>query len=196
MNVKLAKSIAFGAFFTLAAFTLMDSRRVHGKGDEAKAKAAFTEASKVLFSPRCANCHPAADAPTQGDQMLPHAQTVIRGKDGKGVYGQTCATCHQKENLEGEHLPPGVSSEWHMPPADMKMVFQGMTAGQLCRQLKNPRMNGGRKTLDKVIEHLDADPLVLWAWSPGNGRSVPPMSHSDFLAKMKVWVDNGGACPE
>ena len=164
--------------------------------NEAKSKAAFLDAYSVFMSPRCANCHPAGDIPTQGDAMLLHAQNVKRGVDGKGKYGMTCTTCHQAENLEGERLPPGVSTGWHMPPANMKMIFQGRTPKQLCQQLKNPLQNGGRKTLKAAIEHLEKDPLVLWAWTGSNGRSLPPLSHEDFMSKVEEWVKNGGACPD
>jgi cytochrome c5 len=165
--------------------------------DPAKARAAFNEAAKVFFSARCANCHPASDTPTQGDTMTPHTMGVTRGKDGHGVYGQRCNTCHQNENLPGEHMPPGTSKDWHMPPADQKMVFQGLTNGQLCRNFKDPSKNGGHKTLAAAMEHVQSrDPLVVWAWDPGNGRTVPPMGLEAFLAKVQEWVDNGGACPD
>lgn len=159
------------------------------------AKAAFNEAAKVFFSARCANCHPAGDIPTQGDEMTPHAQGVIRGKDGKGMYGQRCTTCHQDQNLEGDHMPPGVPN-WHMPPANQKMVFQGLTTAQLCRQLKDATQNGGRKTPKEAVHHLEVDPLVTWAWTPGNGRSIPPISYEEFMKQMNAWVANGAACPE
>ncbi len=158
-------------------------------------KAAFSEAYKVFMSPRCANCHPGGDVPTQNDEMTLHTQGITRGKDGKGKYGMTCTTCHQAENLEGEHMPPGVSN-WHMPPEDMKMVFQGRTAKQLCEQFKDPKQNGGKKTLAEAMEHLEADPLVLWGWSPGNGRTVPPLSHEEFMKNIHAWMDNGAACPD
>ncbi|HKP69916.1 MAG TPA: hypothetical protein VJV05_11580 [Pyrinomonadaceae bacterium] len=165
--------------------------------DPAKARAAFNDAAKVFFSARCANCHPASDTPTQGDEMTPHSMGVTRGKEGKGVYGQRCTTCHQNENLAGEHMPPGTSKDWHMPPADQKMVFQGLTPGQLCRNFKDPSKNGGHKTLAAAMEHVKSrDPLVVWAWDPGNGRTVPPLTLEVFMAKVQEWVDNGGACPE
>lgn len=175
--------------------SILNENVIAASPDPAKAKAAFNDAVKVFFSARCANCHPASDIPTQGDEMTPHAQGITRGKDGKGVYGMTCTTCHQAENLPGEHMPPGVPN-WHMPPANQKMVFQGLTARQLCLQLKNPLKNGGRKTAKEAIHHLEEDPLVHWAWTPGNGRTVPPMSYEDFMKTMKEWVDNGAACPE
>lgn len=166
---------------------------------EAVSVAAFNEAAKVFFSARCANCHPAGDIPTQGDEMTPHTQGVTRGKDGKGVYGMKCTTCHQSENLEGDHLPPGVNTAagWHMPPAAHKMPFQGLTAGQLCRNFKDPKMNGGFKTAREAMEHIQKrDPLVMWGWNPGNGRATPPMTFDEFSAKVEEWVKNGAACPE
>lgn len=165
--------------------------------DPEKAKAAFSEAVKVFFSARCANCHPAGDIPTQGDEMTPHTQGVTRGADGKGVYGMKCTTCHQMENLPGVHLPPGTSKDWHMPPANQKMVFQGLMPSQLCRNFKDPAKNGGHKTLREAMEHIQQkDALVMWGWDPGNGRTLPPMSFEDFSAKVEEWVKSGGACPE
>ena len=177
----------------------VDNTFVGTMGDaqrEAVSIAAFNEAAKVFFSARCANCHPAGDVPTQGDAMTPHAQGVTRGKDGKGVYGMKCTTCHQNENLEGDHMPPGTSVDWHMPPEDQKMVFQGLTAGQLCRSFTDPNKNGGFSAKD-VMEHIHKrDPLVMWGWEPGNGRSVPPLTFEQFEAKIDEWLKNGAKCPE
>lgn len=163
--------------------------------DPVKAKAAFTDAAKVFLSPRCANCHPGGDSPTQGDTMTPHTMEVKRGTDGRGVGELKCATCHQDINLDGDSMPPG-APDWHMPGADQKMPFQGVTAGQLCRDLKDPLKNGGRKTAKDAVQHVSTDPKVLWAWNPGNGRTTPPLSQAEFLKKMNEWVENGAACPE
>jgi hypothetical protein len=81
-----------------------------------------------------------------------------------------------------------------MPLPTMKLVFEGKSAGELCRQMKDPLRNGG-KSLHAVIDHLET-PLVFWGWAPGDGRSTPPMSHAEFARKMREWVDKGGACPE
>ncbi len=203
--------VVLAACLTLAGFALseridrvnrvessvMNDTEIASAPNPENAKAAFSEAVKVFFSARCANCHPAGDIPSQGDEMTPHTQGVTRGKEGKGVYGMTCTTCHQMENLPGVHLPPGTNKDWHMPPANQKMVFQGLTAGQLCRNFKDPLKNGGHKTLREAMDHIQKkDPLVMWAWNPGNGRTLPPMSYEDFSAKVEEWVNNGGACPQ
>ena len=164
------------------------------KSDAAAAQAAFSRAWTDFDSPRCRNCHPSGDAPLQGDDGHVHIQDVKRGSDGKGVYGMKCSTCHQAANLPGANMPPG-NPKWSLPPANMKMVIQGETAGQFCRQLKDPAKNGHR-TLAQIIEHVSSDDLVGWGWNPGDGRTLPPLSRPEFVAVMKTWVDNGAACPQ
>jgi cytochrome c5 len=164
------------------------------KSDAAAAQAAFNRAWTVFDSPRCRNCHPSGDAPLQGDDGHVHVQDVKRGPDGKGVYGMKCNTCHQVANLPGANMPPG-NPKWSLPPANMKMVIQGETAGQFCRQLKDPTKNGHR-TLAQIIEHVSSDELVGWGWNPGDGRTLPPLDRPEFVTAMKAWVDNGAACPQ
>jgi cytochrome c5 len=164
------------------------------KSDAAAAQAAFNRAWAVFDSPRCRNCHPSGDAPLQGDDGHVHIQDVKRGPDGKGVYGMKCSTCHQAANLPGGNMPPG-NPKWSLPSANMKMVIQGETAGQFCRQLKDPAKNGHR-TLAQIIEHVSSDELVGWGWNPGDGRTLPPLDRPEFVAAMKAWVDNGAACPQ
>jgi cytochrome c5 len=164
------------------------------KSDAAAAQAAFNRAWTVFDSPRCRNCHPSGDAPLQGDDGHVHVQDVKRGPDGKGVYGMKCSTCHQVANLPGANMPPG-NPKWSLPPVNMKMVIQGETAGQFCRQLKDPAKNGHR-TLAQIIEHVSSDELVGWGWNPGDGRTLPPLDRPQFVAAMKAWVDNGAACPQ
>jgi hypothetical protein len=164
------------------------------KSDAVAAQAAFNRAWTVFDSPRCRNCHPSGDAPLQGDDGHVHIQDVKRGAAGVGVYGMKCNTCHQAANLAGANMPPG-NPKWSLPPANMKMVIQGETAGQFCRQLKDPSKNGNR-TLAQIIEHVSSDELVGWGWNPGDGRTLPPLSRPEFVAAMKAWVDNGAACPQ
>ncbi|HEX7623358.1 MAG TPA: Isoquinoline 1-oxidoreductase subunit [Anaeromyxobacteraceae bacterium] len=159
--------------------------------------AAFETVKAVLQSPRCVNCHPAGDAPLQGDDSHVHLQHIQRGVDGHGVAGLTCAACHGQANPPasyGPHAPPGVSTMWRLPPADTKMVFEGLGARALCEQLKDPQRNGG-KDLAALIEHVSADAIVLWGWSPGYGRKAVPIAHADFVAAFKAWAQAGAPCP-
>jgi hypothetical protein len=162
--------------------------------DAAASRAAFLEAYKVFMHPRCMNCHPSGDAPLQGDDSHPHIQNVKRGPDGKGKYALKCANCHQLANLPGENMPPG-NPNWHLPPPEIPMVFQGKTPGELARQLQDPAQNGG-KSLEEILHHVVKDPLILGAWSPGEGRTKPPMTHSEFIRLMREWIENGAATPQ
>jgi hypothetical protein len=171
-----------------------DGNGAGGQKDEAASRAAFVEAYKVLMHPRCMNCHPAGDVPLQGDDSRPHAQNVQRGPDGKGKYALKCANCHQRANLPGENMPPG-NPNWHLPPPQMRRVFQGKTPAELARQLKYPKQNGG-KTLEQLLEHVSQDSLVLGGWNPGDGRTKPPLTHDEFVRKMREWVEKGAAIPE
>ncbi len=199
----LIKIVVFAGFVIVVGAALLLSRAdvvpVEASGDtkpdSKKAKAAFSEAAKVFFSPRCANCHPAGDAPTQGDGMVTHTMGVTRGADGRGVGELKCAVCHQDINLDGDGMPPG-APDWHMPGAEHRMSFRDITAAQLCRNLKDPLTNGGHQSAKDAIVHVSTDPKVLWAWTPGNGRTLPPLGQAEFLAKMNEWVANGAACPE
>jgi hypothetical protein len=162
--------------------------------DAVASRAAFLQVYRVLTSPRCQNCHPAGDVPLQGDDSHVHLQNVKRGKDGHGVYGMRCDTCHQAKNLPGEHMPPG-NPKWSLPSPEQKMIFVGRSPAELCRQLKDPKQNGGR-TLAMLLDHVANDDLVGWAWNPGDGRTLPPLSRVETAAQMKVWVEGGAACPE
>ena len=67
---------------------------------------------------------------------------------------------------------------WHLPGSRVADGFPGQIPRQLCRQLKDPRQNGGL-TPDRFLHHVTTDPLVLWAWDPGEGRTSPPLSHGN-----------------
>src|ERR1700723_2956657 len=151
--------IAGAAVVALAATSLAWSRQSHklsafveadtlaslpaqsSKADTSRA--AFLRAWTVFDSPRCKNCHPAGDAPLQGDDSHVHLQNVRRGSSGHGVTAMRCETCHQTVNLAGAHIPPG-NPKWALPPPEQKMVFVGRSPSKLCKQIKDPKQNGGR----------------------------------------------------
>jgi hypothetical protein len=175
--------------------TLMSTKVVAApiKKDSVASVKAFASVYKVLMSPRCMNCHPAGDIPLQGDDNHLHTMAPRRGTDGKGIYAMKCANCHQPTNTPGLHTPPG-NPDWHLPPATMRMVFQGRTPQQLARQLIDPKLNGG-KTMEKLLEHAD-DGLVLAGWNPGEGRTLPPLSHAEFKKAWTTWLKTGAYAPK
>src|SRR2546425_7006222 len=81
------------------------------------------------------------------------------------------------------------------PSPEHKMVFAGRSAGELCRQLKDQKQTGGR-SLEALLNHITNDDLVGWGWNPGEGRTLPPLSRSETVAQLKIWIEGGAACPE
>jgi hypothetical protein len=162
------------------------------QGNE-KSVLAFRAVASVLTSPRCLNCHAPNDGPLQGDDNHPHAMNVKRGSDGKGSPALRCRACHQTENAGFLHGPPG-AADWQLPPEKTPMAWKGLSTGKLCRTLKDPAKNGNR-SLQDLIPHTDTS-LVRWAWNPGPGRTVPPLSHDEFVSRLKEWIETGAACPE
>ena len=161
--------------------------------DSIESVKAFSTVYQVLMSPRCMNCHPSGNVPLQGDDSRLHTMSPKRGTDGKGIYAMKCANCHQPQNTPGLNTPPG-DPNWHLPPANMKMVFQGKTPNQLAKQLMDLKQNGN-KDKKKLIEHAD-DGLVLAGWNPGEGRTLPPMSHEEFKKAWITWINKGAYAPK
>lgn len=156
-----------------------------------RSRALFTEASRVLLHPRCANCHPDGDSPTQRFAMERHDPPVTRGKLDQGVVGMQCTTCHQDHNQELTRIPgaPG----WHLAP--IQMAWQGKSLAQICAQIKDPARNGD-KTLGQIVEHAAKDPLVGWGWAPGADREPAPGTQEAFGALVDAWVRSGAECPK
>ena len=112
----------------------------HIDGRRARSLALFEEAGKVIQSPRCINCHPATERPTQTDSMRPHQPLVVRGTYGYGATGGlACQACHHDQNFD----PAGVPGNplWHMAPASL--AWQGESLGRICAQIKDRNRNGG-----------------------------------------------------
>ncbi len=151
----------------------------------------FEQAAKVFQHPRCLNCHPAGDAPTQGPSLKAHAMNVQRGPDDHGALGLKCAACHGQENNVHSGVPG--APKWGLAPRSMS--WAGLKTGDLCRAIKDPQKNHGM-TLEKLVEHNARDPLVGWAWNPGKGRGPAPGAQKEFGELVAKWVSTGAECPD
>jgi hypothetical protein len=156
----------------------------------ARSAALFTEAGKVLTSPRCVNCHPAGDRPLQGETDRLHQPPVARGPDGFGTASMRCASCHGNANYDVAGVPG--HPHWHLAPREM--AWQGKTIGEICTQIKDPARNGGR-SLQQILTHMSNDTLVGWAWAPGFGRKPAPGTQQELGALIKAWMNTGAVCP-
>jgi hypothetical protein len=166
----------------------------------AEGLAAWGQVYTVLTHPRCINCHTATNYPQQGDDRHRHVANIVRGPEGKGVPGLNCASCHQETNADSTGVPGG--HNWHLAPLSMKWQDANdrpFSSAQLCRSItdrtKNMNMDG-----PKLLKHHEEEALVLWAWNPGrrpdgSARTTPPLSHEEFVAATRRWVEAGTPCP-
>ena len=153
--------------------------------------AAWDKIARVLTSPRCLNCHPRDDLPTQGETMKRHRVAAPRrGPYNHGVPAMRCSTCHQEANQELAGIPG--APHWHLAPASMGWV--GLSSAALCQTIKDPAKNGNR-TAAQVAAHMTEDALVLWAWAPGDKRKPPPVPFDEFAAALDAWLKGGAPCP-
>jgi hypothetical protein len=165
----------------------------------ARSRALFSEAAKVFTSPRCLNCHPAGDHPTQGADNHPHAPPVARGPSDDGPPGTPCQACHMDRTVD---LFPGAVARYASIPgapgwrlAPIAMAWQGKSIGEICRQLKDQNRNGGRD-LAMLQEHVAQDhELVAYAWNPGKGRDPAPGTQALAGALIQAWIETGAECP-
>src|SRR5215470_5251498 len=165
---------------------------------DARSRALFSEAAKVITNPRCMNCHPASDSPLQGNDKHRHIPPVMRGEAGVGGPGHQCAACHTQSNYT--LLEPATTYEsspghprWGMAPVEM--AWEGKSAGEICVQLKDPKRNGGRD-LKLLQEHIAHDDLVAWGWNPGSGRAPAPGSQARLGELIQAWIDTGDHSPQ
>jgi hypothetical protein len=156
----------------------------------ARSLALFEEAGKVFRHPRCVNCHVDGDEPLQTDRMQSHQPPVVRGAEGHGAPGLRCSACHGADNFDAARAPG--SAHWLLPPTTM--ALENRSLGQICEQIKDPARNG-KRTIAAVLDHVASDSLIIWAWSPGAGRTPPPGTHAEFVALMQAWVNAGAHCP-
>jgi hypothetical protein len=157
---------------------------------EGRSRALFLEATRVMFHPRCRNCHPDGDTPMQGDDGRVHDPPVVRGPSGYGAPGLECTSCHQDRNVELARVPGAPT--WALAPR--AMAWDRRTPRALCEQLKDPTRNGQRD-LAHIVEHSAHDELVAWGWAPGHGRVPAPGTQRQFGALLAAWVESGAACP-
>jgi len=162
---------------------------------------AWEQVYSVLTSPRCINCHTATNYPQQGDDRHRHVANVVRGPEGKGVPGLNCAGCHQETNADSTGVPGG--HNWHLAPLEMRwqdINDRPLSSAAVCRQLTDRSRN---HNLDGpgLLKHHEEEPLVKWAWNPGRrpdgtARTLPPLTHEQFIAATRRWVEAGTPCPK
>ena len=162
---------------------------------------AWQQVYSVLTHPRCINCHTATNYPQQGDDRHRHFANVVRGPAGQGVPAFTCHACHQDANADSTGVPGG--HDWHLAPLSMRWQDANdkpLPSSAVCRAVTDRRRN---QNMDgaALLKHHDEALLVRWAWNPGRRpdgtmRTQPPLTHDEFVAATRRWVDAGMPCPK
>ena len=160
--------------------------------------------------------------PTIGDERRPHPMNITAAnnlrlmvKDGKfvqteGQQALNCRSCHQDSNGSLKNMPPGAANDlmpgfiWHMPPLTMA-IEKDLSEKELCENWLNPAKNsflaarGGRDNMDlfekEFVHHIKDDPLIIWSWTPGEGRTPAPGTHKDAVEAIKIWIEANAKCP-
>jgi hypothetical protein len=213
----LFSAVTWIALSASAATEIPQSRKASADANRAGGLAAWEEVYSVLISPRCINCHTATNYPQQGEDRHRHQFNVVRGSDGRGVPGLTCATCHQgassKEtggancaecHQEADLDPTGVPGGhgWHLAPLSMAWQDRNdkpLSSAQVCRAVTDRRRNMNMSG-PELLKHHEEEELVLYAWRPGRRadgtqRALPPLTHAQFVEATRRWVESGTPCP-
>ncbi len=196
IRAGLVVSAVVAVALTVAVFVNANDRNSTAQG-----LTAWEQVYSVLISPRCINCHTATNYPQQGDDRHRHVANVVRGPEGKGVPGLNCASCHQETNADSTGVPGG--HNWHLAPLEMRWQDTNdrpLSSADVCRQVTDRKRN---HNLDGpgLLKHHEEEALVKWAWNPGlrpdgTMRTLPPLTHEQFVAATRRWVEAGTPCPQ
>ena len=183
-----------------AVLVLGSSAATTVRAQRAEGLAAWDRIYSVLSHPRCINCHTATNYPQQGDDRHRHLFNVVRGAAGKGVAGLNCATCHQASNADSTGMPG--AHNWQLAPLSMSWQDQNdriLPSSAVCKvvtdQSRNHHLDG-----PGLLKHHEDEALVRWAFQPGRRndgteRTVPSLTHEQFVAATRIWVESGSPCP-
>ena len=162
--------------------------------------AAWSRIYEVASHPRCSNCHvgasnvPMWSGPSYG-RTRPHGMNINAGESRIGAETLLCSTCHLARGSgvnPTPHAAPQVDADWLLAPVEAEWF--GKSSEEICRQLRNPELNGDRDMLE-LAAHLDHDVILHWAWNPGGGREPAPYSLQEHVDDILAWGTAGFPCP-
>ncbi|MFV0360575.1 hypothetical protein [Tropicimonas sp.] len=166
---------------------------------------AWARIYEVASHPRCQNCHVGADnipmwsGPTYG-RSRPHGMHISAGESRIGAEYVPCGACHA-QLVEGAgqapHMAPQVATYWQLAPVEA--AWFGKSSAEVCAQLSDTDLNGGRDQND-LAEYLRDDAvsggMTQWGWNPGGGREPAPYSLEEFANDILAWGAAGFPCAE
>ncbi|MEM9238341.1 MAG: hypothetical protein AAGB07_00035 [Pseudomonadota bacterium] len=160
---------------------------------------AWARIYEVASHPRCANCHtgvsdrPMWSGPSYG-RTRPHGMGIRAGESRIGTETLLCSTCHSYSETAQTipHAAPRVGATWQLAPVEADWF--GRSSVEICTQLRDPALNGGRDYVE-LADHLGHDLILHWAWTPGPGREPAPYSLEEHTMDILIWGAAGQPCP-
>ena len=191
-------------FLIVAAFFISASVRAVAAPNEDGLET-WDKIFEIVSHPRCANCHVGADNKPRwsgpayeaayglepGGWMY-HGMNINADDSRIGIMTLPCSSCHQHENSDKPHGPPG-AHVWALPPLEMEWF--GKSSAEVCVRMKSEESNGGR-SFEDLAGHIEHDELVHWGWEPGPGREPAPYSREHAAQMIRDWAAAGAPCPE
>lgn len=173
-----------------------------GSVSKADGLKAWSRVFEVASHPRCSNCHvgksdrPMWSGPSYGKPRV-HGMNVVAGASRIGAETLLCSTCHVDSTGTDRgnptpHAAPRVTTTWKLAPAEA--AWFGKTSDEICRQLRDPKLNGGRD-VHQLAEHLGHDVILHWAWNPGGNREPAPYDLKTHTQDLLTWGAAGQPCP-
>ncbi len=161
------------------------------KNQRARSVALFQEAGKVIQHPRCVNCHPAGDRPTQTDRMRPHQPLVVRGADGHGRAGNGLHDLPSRDEFRCREVA-GPSRTGISPRP--RWLGRAARSARFARRSRTRSATAARTWRRSFTTWL----RIRWsvgAGRPGQGRTPAPGTQAEFGALIKAWAASGAHCP-
>lgn len=186
----------------LAAFageTIEINPPAEGSVSQTEGLEAWARIYEVTSHPRCSNCHvgpenrPMWSGPSYG-KARPHGMNINAGESRFGAEYITCDTCHTNSDTPNTqpHAAPRVPMTWQLAPVEAEWF--GKSTEEICNQLRDPDLNGGRSFVE-LAEHLDHDVILHWAWAPGGGRQPAPYTLQEHVNDVLTWGTADMPCP-
>jgi hypothetical protein len=74
-----------------------------------------------------------------------------------------------------------------------------LSSAEVCRAVTDRSKNHNLDAAG-LLKHHEEEPLVLWAFQPGlhidgTPRTLPPLTHAQFVEATRKWVHAGIPCP-
>lgn len=171
---------------------------------EEQGLAAWDRIHAVASHPRCVSCHvDVRGIPmwlgTYHGKDRPHAMNIRSGPSRIGTETVPCSTCHATSTAPNTvpRAAPHAGIPWQLAPVEF--TWFGKTSSEICRQMRDPALNGGRDgpgLVEHIIHDAHLDGFIKWGFNPGGGRDSAPGTLQEHLDDTVMWTSAGMPCPE